>query len=135
MGEIQYIGVHCHITWWPSLLPYWFIAWTINSYWSIIQASLKGFLTLKKLFRGLQRVRPSNMFCVLTEIYWSLDQVILDQYFSKIYVFTLTDGKMATPRAHQRNILEIQKPVKILSWTRITYFCQKIEFFLVTQSL
>jgi hypothetical protein len=51
------------------------------------------------------------------EIYWSLDQVILDQYLSNMYVFTLTDGKMATARAHQRNILEIQKPVKSLSWT------------------
>jgi hypothetical protein len=52
---------------------------------------------------------------VLTEIYLSLDQVILEQYFSNMYVFTLADGKMATPRAHQRNILEIQKPVKVLS--------------------
>jgi hypothetical protein len=132
MGEILYIGVHCQVTWWPSLLPYWFIAWTINSYWSIIQASLKGCLTLKKLFRVLQRSvnileSPSNMFCVLTEIYWSLEQVILEQYFSNMYVFTLTDGKMATPRAHQRNILEIKKPVEVLSWTyRTTHFCHKI---------
>ncbi len=69
------------------------------------------------------------MFCLFTEIYWSLDEVILEQYWSVLYIgfgecYTLVlekspiviiSGKMATAIAHQRNILEIQRSVEVLS--------------------
>jgi hypothetical protein len=43
---------------------------------------------------------------------------------------------MATAIAHQRNILEIQKPVGVLSQTQNNLFWRKkFEFNLVTQSL
>jgi hypothetical protein len=54
----------------------------------------------------------------------ALEYVLLGQRGFKVvskkllflqYVFTLTAGKMATSIAHQRNILEIQKPVEVFS--------------------
>ncbi len=76
-------------------------------------------------------MRPSNMFSLFTEIYCSRDEVILEQFWRLLYsgfkvvfnnyllllqyVFILTAGKMATALAHQRNILEIQKSVEVLS--------------------
>jgi hypothetical protein len=62
------------------------------------------------------------MFCLFTEIYWSLDEVILEQcwrvlhsgfkvvsnnYYFSIMFSPLLLGKWRTAIAHQRNILEI----------------------------
>jgi hypothetical protein len=69
------------------------------------------------------------MFWMFKQIYWSLEEDILEQYWRVLYsglkvvsnnyyfqyVFTLTAGKMATAIAHQRTFLEIQKPEEILS--------------------
>jgi hypothetical protein len=69
------------------------------------------------------------MFCLFTEIYWNLDEVILEQYWRVLYnglkvisviiispiSFHLTAGKMATAIAHHRNIFKIQKPVDVFS--------------------
>ncbi len=67
-------------------------------------------------------VRPSNMLCLFTEINWSLDEVILEQYWNNTiqywnntmflflqYLFNLSAVKMA----HHKNILEIQKPIDL----------------------
>jgi hypothetical protein len=65
------------------------------------------------------------MLGLFTEIYWSLDEVILELYWrvlytsfkvvSNNYYFSITVGKVTTVIAHQRNILEIQKPEQVLS--------------------
>jgi hypothetical protein len=53
---------------------------------------------------------------VVSQIFYSPVQ----NYFQTAvfqYVFTLTAGEIAAAIAHQKNILEIQKPAKVLSWT------------------
>ncbi len=50
------------------------------------------------------------------------------------YVFNLTARKTAYTIAHQRTILKGKNPVEVLR-PRSMQFRQKIEFYLVTQSL
>jgi hypothetical protein len=125
MGKILCIGISGQITWQPSLLPRWFIGRTIDSYCSSpIQFSnfVKAYSRTAENRKHF--VRPWNMFWLFTEIYWSLDEVILEQYWRVLYsvfkvvynnyyfsdflqyVFTLTAGKMAT----ENNSSEIRNP-------------------------
>ena len=45
---------------------------------------------------------------------WCLRKKVQQVLFLE-YVFTLTAGKMAMATGHQRSILEIQKPIEVLS--------------------
>ncbi len=114
MGEILCIGVRCKITWSPSLLPHWYIGWTIIPIGPLLQLQY-SFLTLQKPIRGPQRsenifVRHSNMFYLFTEIYQSQDEVILEQYWRVLY----SGFKLVSVIIIIRNILEIQKLVQVL---------------------
>jgi hypothetical protein len=51
-------------------------------------------------------------------------KVVSNNYYFQ-YIFTLTAGKTATAIAHQIKILEIQKQVKVLSWTQNYSFVSK----------
>ncbi len=78
------------------------------------------------------------MIFLFTEIYWSLDEVIIKQYWSvlnsdvnviiisPIYVFLMA-GKMANAIAYQWNNLETKKPLEVLTvfGPRIIHVCQK----------
>ncbi len=110
------------------LASYWFIGWTLNSCWPIVQ--------LQNNFRTWRAAEKCKNFCralkyvlLFTEIYWRIDKVIFqtvwesvlqwfgevsnNNYFSR-YVFTLYRGKMANATAHQRKILAIQKSEEVL---------------------
>ncbi len=61
-------------------------------------------------------------------IQWFYSKVLVTKYLLFLqYGFTLTAKKMTTAIAYQRNILEIQKPVKVHIRPRTTHFCQKIR--------
>jgi hypothetical protein len=77
---------------------------------------MEGHKEMQKFLCGLEHC----MFCLFTEIYWSVYEVILKQYwkvlysdfeeisnryyFSNIYVFTVTIGEMANAIAKHRSI-------------------------------
>jgi hypothetical protein len=78
----------CHYIFW-SLLPnyfavllvtFWFIGWTINSLLVSCFSSNIIFCLLKACWRVAEKcgnfARPSNMFCMFTESYSGVDELI-----------------------------------------------------------
>jgi hypothetical protein len=77
---------------WPNLLAalldsFWFIKWTVD--FGPLFRFQYNFLAWKKLIGRSQRnlevlAQRLNMFCLFTEIYWSVDEVILKQYWRRV---------------------------------------------------
>ncbi len=84
MGAIIFIGVRFQITWRPSLFPIGSLGKLLTPVGPLFQLRC-NFVAWWKPFCGPQWntkvfAQDSNMCWVFTEIYWSLDEVIMKEY-------------------------------------------------------
>jgi hypothetical protein len=82
MGEIICNGIGCQTTWRPSLLEPIFSLDELLILFGIVSASIQFSSSVTANWRASgkckKNARPSNMVCLFTYIYWSVDEVIVE---------------------------------------------------------